>query len=165
MPLFLFSCGSSRQLATVEKLDLNQYSGTWYEIARLPNSFETGLECITATYTIMENGKVEVLNKGWNEEDNEWKSVKGSAKRPNEQKPGELKVTFFWPFYGAYYVMWIDDDYNYALVGHPNRKYLWILARNPICDESVLERMKAHATDEGFEVDKMVWVMHKCVND
>jgi lipocalin len=162
MPLFLFSCGSSRQLATVEKLDLNQYTGTWYEIARLPNSFETGLECITATYTIMENGKVEVLNKGWNVEDKEWKSVKGSAKRPNEQKPGELKVTFFWPFYGSYYVMWLDPEYRYALVGHPNRKYLWILARDTQVDQNTLNILLDYAKKEGFDSGKLVWVEHNC---
>ena len=98
------SCKSSEMLTTVKSLDLKRYQGTWYEIARLPNSFEKNLIAVTATYSIKGNGKVEVLNQGY-KSGLKRKSVTGTAWVPRKEYPGRLKVRFFWPFSGDYYVI------------------------------------------------------------
>jgi len=124
------SCKPSQNLSTVEKVDIKKYAGQWYEISRLPNSFEKGLHCVTATYTLKKNNKIEVLNKGYSIKDRgKFSTAKGTAWVPNSEYPGRLKVRFFWPFSGNYYIISLDEEYNYALVGDPSRKYLWILSR------------------------------------
>ena len=110
--LGLISCKASMELQTVEKVDIDSYLGTWYEIARLPNSFEKGLECVTATYSLKENGKIEVLNKGYSAEKKKgFDTAKGTAWIPDPDYPGRLKVTFFWPFSGDYYIISLDEAY------------------------------------------------------
>ena len=100
---------TAQDLPTVDRVDIRKYSGTWYEIARLPNSFEKGLECVTATYTLKSNGKIEVLNKGYSAKKDKFQTAKGTALVPDPAYPGRLKVTFFWPFYGNYYIMELDS--------------------------------------------------------
>ena len=126
----LFSCNSDKDLSTVESLDLNKYKGLWYEIARLPNRFEKNLECVTARYTLDAKGKVIVENSGYNTKSLDMESITGKAWVPDSTTPGVLKVRFFWPFAGDYYVIDVDEDYQTALVGSPDRKYLWILSRS-----------------------------------
>ena len=87
----LLSCKTIKDLPTVKNVDIEKYSGQWYEIARLPNSFEKGLECVTAKYTVKKNGKIEVLNKGYSSENSgEFKTAKGTAWIPNAKYPGRL---------------------------------------------------------------------------
>lgn len=157
------SCKSEEYLPTVEKVDLNKYAGQWYEIARLPNFFEKGLECITATYTLREDGKITVLNKGHRSEDkSRVKESKGKAWRPDPTIEGQLKVQFFWPFSGDYYIIHLDEDYQYVLLGSPSRKYLWILARENKLDQQLYNKLIAIAKLQGFEVEKMIKVEHDC---
>ncbi len=159
----LFSCKQKQALDTVSKVDLEKYAGTWYEISRLPNKFEKGLECVTATYKMLENGKVEVLNKGHKIKDHSKVSkAKGKAWRPNPKYEGRLKVTFFWPFAGDYYIIELDKDYQYAMVGSPNRKYLWVLARTKKLDKTIYETLLKSAKEKGFEVEKMIQIKHNC---
>lgn len=155
------SC-NKQPLETVSNLDLDQYLGTWYEIARLPTNFEKNLECVTATYASKDNGKIDVLNKGYNVKKEKWEQANGSAKVPDSDKPGEIKVTFFWPFYGDYYVIDLDDDYQYALVGSPSRKYLWILARSSDVDENIYNQLVELAKDKGFPVEQLHKTKHDC---
>ena len=157
------SCKTSQDLPTVEKVDIQKYRGVWYEIARLPNSFEKGLECVTATYTLKDNGKIGVLNKGhFTEKENVSKTAKGTAWVPDEEYPGRLKVTFFWPFSGNYYIMALDEDYQYALVGDPSRKYLWILSRTKTLDEAIYSKLMDHAKKNGFPIDQVIRVNQNC---
>lgn len=158
--LFGTSC-KSQDLQTVPALDLQRYAGTWYEIARLPNSFEKNLDCITATYTIRPDGRVTVENKGV-KADGRVSRVRGVAWVPNSQEPAKLKVRFFWPFAGKYWVIYIDQDYRYALVGEPKRKYFWILSRTPIVDPAVYEKLVSVATEKGFDTAKLITVNQKC---
>ncbi len=152
----------TNDLPTVEKVDLNRYSGLWYEIARLPNSFEKGLECVTATYTLKPNGKVEVLNKGFSAKKGAFKSSKGRAWVPDGNFPGRLKVSFFWPFAGNYYIISLDPDYQYALVGDPSREYLWVLSRTNKLDEAIYAELLSTARTHGFATDQLLRVQHNC---
>jgi apolipoprotein D and lipocalin family protein len=159
----MISCNTVQDLPTVEKVDLQQYSGKWYEIARLPNSFEKGLECVTATYTLKSNGKVEVLNKGYTMgSGGKIKSAGGTARIPDPEFPGRLKVTFFWPFYGDYYILVLDENYSYALIGAPSRKYLWVLSRTRLLDEAIYSRLMDHAGKNGFNIDHVIQINQSC---
>jgi len=158
-----FSSGSTAQdLPTVDKVDLSKYTGVWYEIARLPNSFEKGLECVTATYTLKKNGKIQVLNKGYSARKEKYKTAKGTALMPDPTYPGRLKVTFFWPFYGNYYIMALDENYQYALVGDPSRKYLWVLARSKSLNESIYTKLLDQAKTLGFDTDRVLKINQDC---
>jgi apolipoprotein D and lipocalin family protein len=152
----------TNDLPTVETVDLNRYAGLWYEIARLPNSFEKGLECVTANYSLTPNGKVEVLNKGFSAKKGAFKSSRGKAWVPDDNFPGRLKVSFFWPFAGNYYIISLDKDYRYALVGDPSRKYLWVLSRTQELDETIYSKLLEKARTHGFDVDKMLLITHDC---
>jgi lipocalin len=159
----MFACKSNASLPTVDKLDVTRYAGTWYEIERLPNRFEKGLQCVTATYTVRPDGRITVLNKGF-QTDNPSKvsDIKGTAWVPDPEYPGRLKVRFFWPFAGDYYVIALDDKYAHALVGDPSRKFLWILARHPQPDASIVSELKSIATEQGFDTNKMIFVNQDC---
>lgn len=159
----LFGCRKSAELGTVDSLDLDQYMGTWYELSRLPNSFEKGLVCVTADYSIKDNGKIEVINRGRKESDpSEVKESKGTAWIPDPEKPGQLKVRFFWPFAGDYYIIKLGPDYKYALVGSPSRDYLWILCRNKRLDGPTINSLLELAAQKGFDVEQLEWVDQSC---
>jgi lipocalin len=163
--LNLIACSSTRELPTVKQLDLQQYAGTWYEIARLPNRFEKGLICVSATYSIKPDGQIRVRNKG-HKTDNlaDTKEIEGRAWVPNSAKPGQLKVEFFWPFAGNYYVISLDSEYRLALVGDPSRKYLWVLSKTPSLPDSQLQAELKKAQALGFDINKVEIVPQDCQN-
>jgi apolipoprotein D and lipocalin family protein len=139
-------------LKTVNFVDLKKYAGTWYEIARFPNYFQKGCVGTTATYTLRKDGKVNVLNqcrKG--SLDGEISSAKGIAWVVDKKTNAKLKVSFFWPFSGHYWIIDLGENYEYAVVGHPDRKYLWILSRSPKIDEKtytlIIEKLKLQFYD------------------
>ena len=161
--LFLLSCSSSKQLDTVENIDFEQYQGTWYEIARFPNTFEKGLTCVTAQYTIKENGKITVLNEGHKLEDlSKIKKSEGTAWVPDINDPGKIKVSFFWPFAGDYQIMYLNEDYKYALVGSPTLDYLWILSRSKTLDKATIEKLQSEAAKQGFKVERLEFINQSC---
>ena len=146
--------------STVKELDLQRYLGTWYEIARFDHSFERGLQGVTATYSKRDDGKIKVLNQGYENTLNGKLSVaEGKAKLTGE--PGKLKVSFFWIFYGDYYVMELDENYQWALIGSSSDKYLWILSRTPKLEENVKNLILHHATKRGYDTSKLIWVEQK----
>lgn len=158
----LFS-SSKKVLPTVGKVDLQKYSGQWYEIARFPSRFEKGLVCVTANYSIKGNGKIVVINKGYLADDSKkFKTAKGTAWVPNEKYPGRLKVRFFWPFAGKYYIIALDRNYQYALVGDPARKYLWILSRTKMLPEDIYSKLLEIARENGFDSQKLIRVRQDC---
>jgi apolipoprotein D and lipocalin family protein len=144
---------SSDLPAVVTSVDLNRYKGTWYEIARLPNFFEKKLKCISATYTLRDDGKITVLNRG-NYITNPLKSTssEGVAWVPDKSQTAKLKVQFFWPFSGDYWIMYLEKDYRYVLVGDPSLKYLWILSREKKMDETTYRMLLQKAIDNGYDV-------------
>ena len=158
--LFLFSCTKSNSQmidqTTVKALDLNRYLGTWYEIARFPHSFEKNLVGVTATYSLREDGKIEVLNQGFkNTLNGEQSKAVGKAKIPDKREPGKLKVSFFWIFYANYFVLELDENYQYVMIGSSSDKYFWILSRTPQMEPAVYEMLLEKARKRGYNLDKL----------
>jgi apolipoprotein D and lipocalin family protein len=144
-------------LEVVPSVDLNRYAGKWYEIARLPNRFQR--ECasdITATYTLRPDGKITVLNECL-KADGSRKSAKGTARLADAKGPNtKLRVTFFWPFSGNYWIIDLDPEYRWAVVGEPGRDYLWILAREPRLDTELYKQIVERAEQRGFDTGKLL---------
>jgi len=138
-------------------VDLNRYAGKWYEIARYPNRFQEGCVGTTATYTIRQDGKIEVLNqcrKGTLA--GEISSVKGTAWIADNKTNAKLKVSFFWPFSGHYWIIDLGENYEYAVVGHPDRKYLWILSRSPKMDEKIYYLIMEKLKLQSYDTNKLI---------
>lgn len=147
----------------VKELDINKYLGVWYEIARFNHSFEKGLEGVTATYSLREDGKIKVLNSGYKGSlDGEYSEAIGKAKIPNPKTdPAKLKVSFFWIFYGDYYVFELDKDYQWAVIGSSSDKYLWILSRSPHMDELQYKTILENLKKRGYDISKLLKVKQK----
>lgn len=156
--LLLWSCSTVYlALEPIEEFNIERYMGKWYEIYRLPNKFEDGLEDITANYELTSDGNVIVTNEGRLVQDkSRLKQAKGKAWIPNPKEPSKLKVSFFWPFSGDYWVLKIDPEYSYALVGDPSGKYLWILSRDRRLDPKIVAELKMYASSLGFSVENMI---------
>ena len=141
---------------TVPSVDLARYAGRWYEIARLPNSFQK--KCaggVTATYELRPDGKVTVINE-CRAASGEITRAKGTAKVVDKQSKAKLKVTFFWPFYGDYCIFDLGPNYEYAAVGEPKRRYLWILSRTAQIDDALYQRLLAKMANQGFDTSRMI---------
>jgi apolipoprotein D and lipocalin family protein len=150
------------ELETVEHVDVERYMGTWYEIARFPQRFEKGLVGVTANYTLLPNGKVRVLNSGRKGGlDGELRTAEGKARVIDPKTNAKLKVTFFWPFEGNYWILALGKGYEYAVVGDESRKYLWILSRTPQMDEALYDELVRRAKEKGFDVSRLEKVPQK----
>jgi len=143
-------------LETVSSVDLNRYTGKWYEIARYENTFEKGCVGASADYT-SEEGHIDVTNRCYNASGEMTAEAKGSAKAVPDSGNAKLKVSFFWPFYGDYWVIKLADDYRYSVVGEPTRKYLWILSRTPELNNSDRQEILAELPEFGYDVHKLYW--------
>ena len=142
----------------VRNFSLERYLGTWYEIARLDHRFERNLSRVTATYSMNEDGTVKVINRGYNTKKARWSEAEGKARFVDSADVGRLKVTFFWPFYGAYNVIALEaESYGYAMVIGNNTKYLWILAREPELEPAVLKGLLDQARSLGFATDELIY--------
>jgi apolipoprotein D and lipocalin family protein len=150
-------------MKTVPEVDLNRYAGTWYEIARLPNSFEKKLKCPTATYTIRDDGKIKVVNKGhYITNPSKINTATGVAWVPDKSAPGKLKVSFFWPFNGNYWILYLDKDYKFVLIGEPGLKYLWILARDKKLDDNIYTMLLQKSVEVGYDLRPLIKVDQDC---
>ena len=145
-------------LEVVPYVDLKKYLGKWYEIAHLPFRFEEGCSDITATYSLREDGSISVLNEC--KKNGKVKRAKGKAKVVDKNTGAKLKVTFFWPFYGDYWIINLGNDYDYAVVGTPNRKYLWLLSRTPQMDDKLFSQLTELAKSKGFDVTNLIRTSH-----
>jgi apolipoprotein D and lipocalin family protein len=138
-------------LPTVEKVDLARYAGLWHEIARYPHRFQKGCLGSSATYALREDGEIDVVNSCRSEKDGSLRQVKGRAWSVDPAGNARLKVSFFWPFRGDYWIIDLGKEYEYAVVGTPNRKYLWVLSRTPVMADDlygeVMERVKVLGFD------------------
>jgi len=142
---------SKPSLQTVFHVDLTRYVGRWYEIARYSTRFEKDCASdVTATYTQLSGGKIEVLNE-CRKADGSVKRSKGTAVVVDNKTNAKLKVTFFWPFSGNYWIIDLAPDYGYAVVGEPDRKYLWILSRSPQLTESVYSQIITRVRELGYD--------------
>lgn len=142
--------------ATVPYVDLTRYVGTWYEIASFPQSFQRGRTASTATYTLRADGAVDVLNRCRKGSlDGVEKSAKGRARVVDPTTNARLEVSFLRPFWGAYWIIDLGSDYEFAVVGHPSRDYLWILSRTPTMSATVYDGIIARLRAQGYEVERL----------
>lgn len=163
-----FSTGCSQQKqtidsSTVQELDLDRYLGKWYEIARFDHRFERGLVGVTANYSLRPDGKIKVVNSGYNGTfEGQYSEAIGKAKIPDPvNEPGKLKVSFFWIFYGDYYVLELDEDYQWAVIGSSSDKYLWILSRTPQMQPEVYNNLLQRIANRGYNTSALIKVKQK----
>ena len=142
----------------VKDFQSNRYLGQWYEIARLDHSFERGLEQVTATYSIREDGGIKVINRGFDTASQQWQEAEGNAYFVGESNEGHLKVSFFGPFYGSYIIFDLGKDYEYSLITSSKRSYLWLLSRTPVIDENLKVDLINKMTALGFNTKDLIFV-------
>jgi lipocalin len=158
------SCTNEAQMKTIDtrtvkNLDLDKYLGTWYEIARFPHTFEKGMVGVTATYSIRKDGKIRVVNQGYKGTlDGKLQTAEGKAKVPDPEDPARLKVSFFLFFYGDYFVLELDEDYQWAMIGSSSPNYFWILSRTPQMDQEVYRMLLENARERGYDLSKLIEV-------
>ena len=161
--LFALGCATSTTsrkslppLEAVAEVDLNRYLGTWYEIASFPQSFQRGCHATSATYSLRDDGQIDVLNRCREGSlTGPEKQARGRARVVNTSEPAKLEVSFFRPFWGDYWIVELGAQYEYSVVGHPGRDYLWILSRTRQMDETVYAEIVARLTAKGYEVDRL----------
>ncbi len=144
-------------LQAVSFVDLSRYTGIWYEIARYPHTFQKGCIDSRATYTLRTDGRLSVLNECYEESDkSNLRSAKGKAWIVDKDTNAKLKVSFFWPFSGDYWIIDLGRDYEYAVIGHPDRKYLWILSRTQVMEESVYEGILNRLQKQYYDTTRLI---------
>lgn len=156
MTLLFVGCSSTpnKPLPTVKTVDINRYLGTWHEIARYEHSFEKGCSNVNATYSLRDDGKIKVVNRCL--KDGKVDEAIGKAYAVDETN-SKLKVSFFGPFYGNYWILMLDEAYTYAVIGDPSREYLWILSRTPKLDEETLAFIMKKLPTLGYDTKKLIW--------
>ena len=147
----------------VKTLDLDRYLGTWYEIARYDHRFERGLVGVTANYSMRDDGKIKVINSGYKDSlTGKYSEATGKAKIPDPvNEPAKLRVSFFWNFYGDYFVLELEENYKWAIIGSGSDKYLWILSRSPKMDNTEYEECLDKLRKRGYDVSKLIEVQQK----
>jgi apolipoprotein D and lipocalin family protein len=155
-PVLLAGCGTAPQgpvLETVPYVDLNRYLGTWYEIATIPQSFQRGCTGVTANYSLRPDGQIKVVNTCRPERlDAPQRQAEGRAWVVDPATNAKLKVSFFLWFAGDYWIIELGKEYDYAVIGHPERKYLWVLCRQPRMDESLYSAIVERLKTKGYDV-------------
>mgnify|MGYP005846490453 CR=1 FL=1 len=147
---------NSQPLKTVPNVDLEQYAGKWYEIASFPQRFQKGCHGTTAEYTLSDKGYVIVENRCRKcSMTGPESSIRGKAFVEKNSNNAKLTVQFFWPFRGKYWIIDLADDYSFAVVGHPNRQYLWILSRTPRMDAETYRGILAKLERQYFDLSKL----------
>jgi len=157
-------CSTSGEVpATVHHVDLQKYAGKWYEIASFPTPFQKNCFCSTAEYTITGKGYVKVFNAcrkgGFN---GKVSSITGKVFPVAGTEKAKLRVQFFWPFRADYWIVGLADDYSYAMVSGPSRKYLWVLSRQPQMDEATYQSILAALRNNGFDLLRLKLTEQTC---
>ena len=151
------SAGSAGQpVRTVPSVDLARYAGKWYEIARYPNFFQKGCRDSTATYTLRPDGELSILNRCLKGDAGEVSEAKGKGWVVSPPDTARLKVTFFWPFRGDYWIIDLGENYEYAVVGTPDREYLWILSRTSSLTADTYAVILQRLERQGFDQAKLL---------
>lgn len=151
--------GNQRVPEPAKAVDLKRYLGKWYELARYDQSFERGCEAATADYALRPDGRIDVLNR-CRKKDGSSKEARGIARIVDTQSNAKLKVSFFGPFYGDYWILDRADDYSWAIVGEPSGRYLWLLSREPRPDKDYLQRLLSHISALGYDTSMLVFDSH-----
>lgn len=162
---FINACNGQNKMidkTVVKDLNIERYLGKWYEISRYDHRFERELVGVTASYSYREDGKIKVVNSGYKKTLNGEKSEAiGKAKIPDSNIPSKLKVSFFWFFYGDYFVLELDKNYQWAVIGSSSDNYLWILSRTPQIEKSLYNELLKKITNRGYDVNKLIRVEQK----
>ena len=149
-------------LPTVAHVDIQRYLGTWYEIARLPQKFQEGCAGVTAKYDLRDDGSISVLNRclqgGLSGRE---RTAEGIARIVDPVTNAKLEVSFFRPFWGDYWILELGADYEYAVVGVPDRGSLWILSRTPQMDPGLVEQVLARRQAQGFDISRMEYTLQE----
>jgi apolipoprotein D and lipocalin family protein len=144
-------------LQTVAHVELARYLGNWYEIASFPQSFQRGCTATTATYTLRDDGQLDVMNRcRLGSLDGKEKAALGRARVVDRVTNAQLEVSFFRPFWAPYWIVDLAQDYSYAVVGHPGRDYLWILSRTPTMNDVTYQSILARLRVQGYETSRLV---------
>lgn len=162
--LLLGACSTRDTPPATQAVDLSRYQGTWYELARLPMFFQRACAQSEAHYQLRNDGRVDVVNR-CRTRDGEWKEVHGEAEAQVAGQTDKLWVRFDNAFSalfpklarGQYWVLYVDADYQTAVVGHPDRDYLWLLSRRPEVDGSTREHLLDVARGQGFDTSQLIW--------
>ena len=143
-------------LQTVAEVELPRYLGTWYEIASFPQSFQEGCTGTTATYSLRDDGEIDVVNRCRKGSlDGAEDSAEGRARVVDKSTNAKLEVSFFRPFWGDYWIIDLGADYEYAVVGHPGRDYLWILSRSPTMEKPVYDGILERLRSKGYQLERL----------
>jgi apolipoprotein D and lipocalin family protein len=162
MTLMIYSCAGNKQpLETVPYVDLERYLGKWYEIASYPAWFQRGCTASTAEYSLLQDGNIRVINRCRKESPSgSLKEAKGKAEILDPKTNAKLKVWFFWPFKGKYWIIDLDKDYQWVVVGEPSREYLWILSRTPSMDPDLYRQITEKLPQKGYHPEKLRRTVH-----
>jgi len=161
---FFFGESIGDSVPVVDFVDLEKYAGTWYEISSIPTWFAKNLVCVTATYTLLENGKIKVFNQGYKDSpEGKLSNITGTAWVPDPNEPARLKVSFFPLISSQYNISALDEEnYTYAMVTGSSYKYLWILSRTPQMDPSIYNGLVQQAEDWGYDISKLKMTPQIC---
>lgn len=156
----LMGCSSIRgggdPPSVVQEVEIERYLGTWYEVASFPIRAQRGCVGTTATYRLRDDGDISVYNRCLEDRfDGEVKDIEGRAWVDDEETNAKLRVRFFWPLRSPYWIVGLDEDYQWALVSGPRRSNLWILSRDPCMDQGLFEELYRSLLDRGFEMEKL----------
>ncbi len=149
-------CAGVPPLRTVPGVDLVRYAGSWHEIARYPNIFQKGCRDATATYTLRPDGEMTVVNRCLKGAEGKSAEAKGRAWVNEPPDTARLKVTFFWPFRSDYWIIDLGEQYDFAVVGTPDREYLWILSRTPTMTTELYAGILERLRQQGFDPGKLL---------
>jgi apolipoprotein D and lipocalin family protein len=149
------------QTADTVPLDVDRYMGTWYEIARFDSFYQRGCVASSAAYS-RQGDDVKIINRCYDGSlEGKQKIVEGKAWIPDAKEPGKLRVQFFWPFSGPYWVIDIADDYSWALIGHPEKKSCWVFSRTPAIDDSLYQTLIGKLKARGYDTTRLIKPVQK----
>lgn len=145
---------------TVDRVDPEKYAGKWYSLYSIPTIFDKDTRETTTTYTLNKDGYYNVLTVAKKGDDNEWKTYKSKLFPAAETHNGEMKAQFLWPFKVDYWIIDLAPDYSYVVVGHPDRKFLFIMSRKPAMDKKLYDELVAKCKAMGYPVEKLTSQKH-----
>ena len=151
--VFLTGCSTLPPPSTAGPVDLSRYAGRWYEIESFPNFFQRGCTATEAEYTPRPDGRIRVVNTC--RRGGKPVSIEGVARVVPDSENAKLKVRFFGPFEGDYWILELDPAYRWAAVGHPNRRFLWILSRTPELPPATLTAIRAKLAAKGYDITRL----------
>lgn len=150
---------SPYQKLAVTPFDSEKYLGKWYEIARFDFKHEKDLKNVTAVYSKREDGKIKVVNRGYNFVKNKWEEADGKAKFVKDENTAALKVSFFGPFYSEYNAVMLESDYSSVLIFGESNDYMWILSRTKTITDDTKQKYLDYAKQNGFPIENLVWTV------